>query len=58
MVAQAFAAENKNFTNPGINMEDDETEWSLSEEAIPTDDQVVEYDMMDLPEVLLKSSQR
>ena len=39
-------------------MEDDETEWSLSEEAIPTDDQVVEYDMMDLPEVLLKSSQR
>ena len=58
MVAQAFAAEDKNLTNPGINMEDDETEWSLSEEAIPTDEQVVEYDMMDLPEVLLKSSQR
>lgn len=57
LVAQAFAVENKNFTNPGINMEDDETEWSLDENAIPTPLQVMAYDMIDLPEVLLKSAQ-
>ena len=58
MVAQAFAADNQNITNPVINMEDDELEWSISEDASPTFEQIIAYDLLEAPEVTLKSAQR